>query len=89
MMVEVCYASETEQALLQVDVDQGCTARVAIEKSGILQQFPEISLVSSKIGLFSTFIGLDHVLRAGDRVEIYRPLKVDPKEARLKRAQKK
>ena len=88
MKVEVCYASETRQALIVLNVGQDCTAGLAIEKSGVLREFPEIDLSNAKIGIFSKKISLNHILRAGDRVEIYRPLKVDPMEARLRRAKK-
>lgn len=87
--VEVAYATPERQLLLEVRVPQGCTAQHAIELSGIRDEFPGMVVDPSAVGVFSRKISLDHVLRAGDRVEIYRPLIADPKEARRQRAQKK
>ena len=84
--VEVAFAREDEQAILTVEGVFGLTAREAIERSGVLQRFPEIDLAGNKIGVFGKVAKLDRVLETGDRVEIYRPLIADPKEARKKRA---
>ncbi|MCO7227402.1 RnfH family protein [Pleionea sp. CnH1-48] len=89
MKVEVAYALPQKQKLITVDVAEGATAREAIELSGILPLFPEIDLASSKIGVFSRVVTLDHPLREGDRVEIYRPLLIDPKEVRRRKAEEK
>ena len=79
--VEVVYATPGRQSLLKLSVPHGTTAAQAIEKSGIREQFPEIE-PDPVIGIFSRKVALDHVLSAGDRVEIYRPLRADPREAR-------
>lgn len=84
--VEVVYATASKQKLLSVKVPSGTTAQGAIEKSGILREFPEIDLSTQKIGIFAKAVKLDTVLRAKDRVEIYRPLIADPKEVRRQRA---
>jgi hypothetical protein len=84
--VEVAFARVDEQSILQVEGGEGLTARSAIERSGILQRFPEIDLKVNKIGVFGKVAELDRILDPGDRVEIYRPLVADPKEARRKRA---
>lgn len=84
--VEVAYVGEHEQALLAVEADAGLTAREAVERSGILRRFPEIDLGTNKLGIFGKLAKPDQVLESGDRVEIYRPLIADPKEARKKRA---
>lgn len=86
--VEVSYAREDEQAIIPVEAEKGLTARQAIERSSILKRFSEIDLAVNKIGVFGKVTELDHALEAGDRVEIYRPLIADPKEARRKRAAK-
>lgn len=83
--VEVAYAREDKQVILQVNVPLGTTAEQAIRFSGILEQFPEIDLDSNKIGVFSKLSKPVTELKAGDRVEIYRPLIADPKEVRRKR----
>ncbi len=86
VLVEVAFARENEQAILPAEGAEGLTARAAIERSGILKRFPEIDLAVNKIGVFGKVVKLDRVLETGDRVEIYRPLIADPKEARKKRA---
>lgn len=88
--VEVAYALPDEQMIIPVRVAPGCTAIQAVRDSGILEHFPQIDLESAKIGIFSRAIPkpAEHVLMAGDRVEIYRPLLIDPKEARANRAKK-
>lgn len=84
--IEVAYAAPAEQVILKLDVAAGTTVRDAIERSGILQRFPEIDLVQNKVGRWSHVAALDEIVRAGDRVEIYRPLIADPKEMRRQRA---
>jgi putative ubiquitin-RnfH superfamily antitoxin RatB of RatAB toxin-antitoxin module len=86
MSVEVAYAKPQEQLIISVELVAGSTCRQAIEQSGILEHFPEIDLEQLKVGIFGKLKPLDHVLQAGDRVEIYRPLIADPKEVRKKRA---
>ncbi len=88
--VEVAYARPDTQELVTVRVTDGATVRKVIEKSGILERFPEIDLEANKVGIFSRTVSLDHPVSANDRIEIYRPLLVDPREARrLQAASKK
>lgn len=84
--VEVAYALPDEQVILRLEVEAGTTARQAVEASGILERFPEIDLEQNKLGIFGKLAKPDTVLRAKDRVEIYRPLIADPKEVRRQRA---
>lgn len=86
--VEVCYANPSQQWLLPIELPNGSLVRQAIESSGILSDCPELVLENLKIGIFSKKCTLDTVLKAGDRVEIYRPLTIDPKVGRRLRAQK-
>lgn len=83
--VEVAYAEPQRQLIVPLQVAVGTTAQQAIEQSGILQEFPQIDLAKSKIGIFAKLSKQDTVLKAGDRVEIYRPLIADPKEVRRQR----
>lgn len=85
--VEVAYATPEKQSLKSLAVEQGCTVEDAIEQSGIRGDFPDMAVSPGTVGIFSRKVPLDRVLRDGDRVEIYRPLIADPKEARRKRAQ--
>jgi hypothetical protein len=84
--VEVAYAREAAQALLPVQGPMGLTIADAIERSGIMQRFPEIDLDVNKVGVFGKVAKLDTPLADGDRVEIYPPLIADPKQARKARA---
>lgn len=83
--VEVAYARDDRQLIMQVKVPPGTTAHQAIEHSGILHTFPEINLAQNKVGIFGKLSKGDVVLKPGDRVEIYRPLIADPKEVRRQR----
>ncbi len=84
--VEVAYALDNKQALLELQVAQGTTALQAAQQSGITDKFEGIDLENSKLGIFSKVVAPTQVLREGDRVEIYRPLIADPKEVRKARA---
>jgi len=88
MRVEVVYALRDRQLLLEVTLARGATARQAVERSGILQRCPEIDLARSTLGVFGRIASPDVRLRHGDRVEIYRPLVADPKDARRERARR-
>ncbi|MDD5033689.1 MAG: RnfH family protein [Methylococcaceae bacterium] len=88
MKVEVAYATPQEQLILSVESSEAITAEMAIRQSGILQRFPEIDLEKSQVGIFGKSCKLEQALKAGDRVEIYRPLIADPKESRRHRAAK-
>ena len=88
LTIEVVYALAQRQELVRVQVPEGATVRDAIEASRIPSKFPEIDLdKGNKVGVFGKLTRLDTLLRERDRVEIYRPLIADPKEARKKRAE--
>lgn len=89
MRIEVAYAKPNEQLILALDVEEGTTAEMAIRASGMLDHFPEIKLEKATIGIFSKPCRFDQPLKPGDRVEIYRPLLADPKDARRSRAARK
>ncbi|MDO8413170.1 MAG: RnfH family protein [Gallionellaceae bacterium] len=85
--IEVLYALPHEQTILKLSMPQGSTVGEAIQQSGMLEKYPEIDLVHNKLGIYGKASKLEAVLQDRDRVEIYRPLRVDPKEARRLRAQ--
>ena len=87
MRIEVAYAKPDEQVIIELEVEESITIEEAIRRSGILDRFPEIDLQTNKVGVFSKLTGLDQLLQAGDRVEIYRKLIADPKQARRQRAE--
>lgn len=84
--VEVAYATPEKQRIIKLNVDSGTKIEDAISRSGILEEFPEIDVADSKVGVFGKAAAMSTVLKEGDRVEIYRPLIADPKEVRRKRA---
>lgn len=88
LAVEVCYALPNTQAIVALTLPQGATVADAIERSGLLKQFPELDLARMKAGVFGKVRALDAAVEAGDRVEIYRPLKADPKLACQRRVDK-
>ena len=71
---------------MELEVGARTTVRQAIKRSGILSRFPEIELAHGRVGIFGRPVRLDALLNDGDRVEIYRALIADPKEARRGRA---
>ena len=89
LRVEVCYALPDAVSVLTVDLDEGQTLEQAIHASGILTRHPEIDLGVLKVGVFGKLRSLLDLARAGDRIEIYRPLLADPKDSRRRRAQHK
>ncbi len=89
LIVEVAYATPGAQALVTLKIPTGATVRDAIEASGFLHHFPDIDLTANPVGIFGKVCPLDQTLKAADRIEIYRPLRHDPKEARRQRAVKK
>ena len=88
--VEVAYATPDKQKILAFEVEEGTTVYQGAELSGIIAEFPEIVLADSKMGIFGKGVRnpQEEVLRENDRVEIYRPLIIDPKVARANRAAK-
>lgn len=86
MQVEVIYALKTTQKTIRLSVDEACTVKEAVERSGLLAECPEIDLTRNKLGVWNKLAKPDTVLRDKDRVEIYRPLIADPKEVRKQRA---
>jgi putative ubiquitin-RnfH superfamily antitoxin RatB of RatAB toxin-antitoxin module len=86
LTIELVYATAGRQTLVELDVAAGTTVAQAIALSGIPTAHPEIDLPECKTGIFGKLASPDTVLRERDRVEIYRPLRADPKEVRRRRA---
>lgn len=78
MQIGVTYTEPPRQFWLNLDVPEGATVLEAIERSGVLSQFPHIDLATQKVGVFGKVVKLDAALRPGDRVEIYRAITCDP-----------
>lgn len=79
MNISVIYAHPDRPQWVKLDMAEGATVTDAIRNSQLLERYPEIELSSHKTGIFGKLVKLDHVLKCGDRVEIYTPIIVDPK----------
>lgn len=84
--VEIAFAAPGKQILRALQVPSQSTVGAVISESGILWECPEIDLAKHRVGIFGRRVDLDTMVAPGDRVEIYRPLEMDPKEARRRRA---
>ncbi|MCG7865328.1 MAG: RnfH family protein [Candidatus Thiodiazotropha taylori] len=78
MNIGVAYADKFKQLWLKLEVPDGSTVMQAIEKSGLLEQFPEIDLTRQKVGIFGKIAKLDAVVEEGSRIEVYREITADP-----------
>ena len=92
--VEVAYATPARQLIIALEVPLGTTAYEAVIQSRITEEFGEIDIDKDPMGVFSKLLDgkgkplpKDYQMQARDRIEIYRPLIIDPKQARLQRAQ--
>lgn len=85
--IEVIYISQSGEIFQQqLDYWDGITVNDVIRDSGLMQKYPEIKEI--RVGVFAKEVSLDTPLKSGDRVEIYRPLLIDPKDIRRQRAKK-
>lgn len=85
-VVEVAYALPGRQDVVRVELAEGMTALGAVEASGLTEVHPDLAGRSLDLGIFGQSVSADRLLKAGDRVEIYRALKADPREARRRLA---
>jgi putative ubiquitin-RnfH superfamily antitoxin RatB of RatAB toxin-antitoxin module len=89
-VVEVAYSPDYEQLFfVSLQVPAGTAAQEALVLSGLFEQFPELVASSLDMGVFSTRIQPDYLVQSGDRLVVYRPLRISPMEARQRRAQKR
>lgn len=82
IQVEVVFALPHKQRLVAVTLPIGATVADAISESSISRHFPDDSLGDLEVGVWGRHVTREHVLSDGDRVDILRPLKLDPREAR-------
>lgn len=78
MQIGVAYSEPGQQIWLNIEVPDESLVKEAIDRSGILKQFPHIDLSTQKVGVFGRLVKLDAKLKPGDRVEIYRGIIADP-----------
>lgn len=82
IVVEVVFALPGRQQLVQVAIGGGATVADAIAQSDLARKFPEVRFDKLQTGIWGRVVPREHVLNDGDRVEIYRPLERDPRDAR-------
>lgn len=86
MRVEVAYGTAERQALIALEVEEGATVAQVLQAAAARQPFAGLPLESMPVGVFGRPVARETVLGPGDRLELYRPLAMDPKEARRRRA---
>jgi hypothetical protein len=86
LAVELVLATAERQVLLALDVAEGASVADVIARSDIGSQFPELDPGNMPVGIWGTPVSRDRRVGPGDRVELYRPLEIDPREARRRRA---
>lgn len=83
--VEVCYATPDRQTIVDVELDAGATVATALAAVAGREPFAGLDLLEIAVGVFGQRVDRQRVLKDGERVEVYRPLAYDPKEARRRR----
>ena len=86
MQVEIVFALPDRQVLEALEIDDGATVAEVIARSGLEKRFPGVDLSVLQVGVWGRPVDRSRVVREGDRVEIYRPLEIDPREARRLKA---
>jgi uncharacterized protein len=84
--VAVVYARPEQQVIVELDVPAGTSVAEAVARSGLPERFPEISGRPLACAIYGRPVALASVVRAADRIEILRPLLIDPKESRRQAA---
>jgi len=84
--VEIVYATAERQELIAIQVEEGTTVAGAIALSSIARFFPDDNLQRCPVGIWGRLVEKSLVLQDGDRIELYRALQKDPREARRERA---
>lgn len=85
--IEIVYGLAQRQKLYSLKLEEGSSVHDALSKIDIQQDFPNVDLSTAVVGIFGKVVKRETVLRNHDRIEIYRPLIADPKEARRQRAE--
>lgn len=80
--VELVYGTAQSQALLRISVPKGTTILEAIEYSAIAEMFPDANFRKNPVGIWGRVVDRSRRVTNGDRIELYRPLEMDPRDAR-------
>lgn len=84
--VRVAYALPERQVVVQLRVPLGTTVAEAVSRSGLVEQFPEIATRPLVCAIYGRAVANTYEVRGGERIEILRPLQVDPKVSRRQAA---
>ena len=84
--VQAVYALPERQTVVELDVPEGSTVRDVLDQLRAQPPFSSLDLDTTPVGIHGERVDRQRRLAQGDRVELYRPLEVDPKEARRRRA---
>lgn len=88
LAIEVVHALPQEQIVIALTVPAGTSVRDAIHLSGLDVRIPGFDFEKARFGIYGRLVAADAVVCEGDRVEIYRPLIADAKQARRRRAER-
>lgn len=86
MQVEIVFALPGRQVLQSMELPEGSTVADAIRRSALMREFPAVDFDQLQAGVWGKLVERGRVLLDGDRVELYRPLMMDPREARRLKA---
>lgn len=84
--VEIAFATPDEQVVIDVTLPEGASVAEALRASAIAERFPDFDFGTASVGVWGRVVARDARVRDGDRIEVYRPLQRDPREARRQRA---
>ena len=84
--VEIAFALPDEQLVVKVTLARGASVADALRASGLAEHFPDFDFDAADVGIWGHVVQRDRLIRDGDRIEVYRPLERDPREARRQRA---
>jgi len=84
--IQVACATPLKQRVLRLEVAAGTTARQAVLQACLQGDFPDLDIGRAALGVYGELVADDYIVAAGDRVEICRPLKNDPRELRRRQA---
>ena len=85
--VEVVYALPDLQRVVRLPLRAGMNALEAVQAAGLEREFPDLAGRALALGIYGRRVEATQLLRGGDRVEVYRPLRSDPRDARRRAAQ--
>ena len=87
--IEVVYITTDELFLESIELPASTTVSEALDTVGIYTKFPELAESPPKVGIYGKVVSISQQVKDGDRIEVYRPLIFDPKEARRQRAERR